>query len=115
MTRNPKHPTSIRLSDRSLSQLRELAALLETTQSNALARAIEEAHEKHVKENEMNTNDRNEWSNTASLYRNDYRTEAEYKQAYQAYSKHYSFKARVEGGWKFFTYSNDYETWKNQR
>jgi len=50
MTRNPKHPTSIRLSDRSLSQLRELAALLETTQSNALARAIEEAWNK---ENEM--------------------------------------------------------------
>lgn len=55
------------------------------------------------------------WDRTASVYRDDYRTEAEYRKAYQECNRHYGFKVRVDGGWKFFQYEDDYRTWKNQK
>jgi len=54
-------------------------------------------------------------SNTMSVYREDYATEREYRKAYQDADRQYSFKARVDGGWKFFAYSSDYDTWRGQR
>jgi hypothetical protein len=50
-----------------------------------------------------------------SLHRDDYATEAEYRSAYRACCRHYGYKARVEGGWKFFEFEDDFETWKNQK
>jgi hypothetical protein len=52
---------------------------------------------------------------TTSLNRDDYPSEAEYKKAYQDCCKHYGFKVRVDGGWRFFEFQIDYETWKNQK
>lgn len=57
----------------------------------------------------------NYWPNTTSVFRDDYRTEAEYRKAYREADQHYGFKVRVEGGWKFFTFADDYDTWKHQK
>jgi len=53
--------------------------------------------------------------NTTSLFRAEYKTRAAYLNAYRSCVKRYGFKARVGGGWKFFTFSSDYQTWRNQR
>ena len=50
-----------------------------------------------------------------SLFRDQFATEKEYRQAYREACQHYGFKVRVEGGWKFFEYETDYRTWKNQK
>ncbi len=55
------------------------------------------------------------WNNTMSLFRDQFATEKEYRQAYREACQHYGFKVRVEGGWKFFEYETDYRTWKNQK
>jgi len=55
-----------------------------------------------------------EFSPTMSIFREDY-TAYEFRQLFQACNKHYGFKARVEGGWKFFEFENDFLTWKNQK
>ncbi len=55
------------------------------------------------------------WPNVISVIRDDYKTERAYKQAYHDANRHYAFKVRVDGGWKFFTHSTDYQTWKNQK
>ncbi len=57
-----------------------------------------------------------EWiGNTATLYRDDFTSYRDYLAAYRSACKHYGYKARVYGGWKFFAYSNDYDTWMNQK
>ena len=55
-----------------------------------------------------------EFPTTMSISREDYTT-YEFRQLYQACNKHYGFKVRVEGGWKFFEFENDFLTWKNQK
>jgi hypothetical protein len=55
------------------------------------------------------------WSSTASLFREDFGTEKEYRAAVKEYSQHYGFKSKVEGGYKFFEFESDYRTWKNQK
>jgi hypothetical protein len=55
------------------------------------------------------------WTSTASLHREDFRAEKEYRDAIKEYSQHYGYKVRVEGGYKFFEFENDYRTWKNQK
>lgn len=55
-----------------------------------------------------------EFPTTMSIYREDY-TAYGFRQLYQACDKHYGYKARIEGGWKFFEFENDYCTWKNQK
>ena len=52
---------------------------------------------------------------TTTLIRSDYRNLAEYRRVYRACCEHYAYKARVSGGWKFFEYITDYETWKKQK
>ena len=49
------------------------------------------------------------------LFRDSFRTRAEYLAAYQDCCKHYGFKARVNGGWKFFEFYTDFLTWKAQK
>jgi hypothetical protein len=55
------------------------------------------------------------WANTMSVYRDDYPTRAAYLRAYVDANQHYDFKTRVEGGWLFFEYANDYDLWARQR
>lgn len=55
------------------------------------------------------------YSQTMTLSRDDFRTEAEYRKAYQDCNRHYGYKARVEGGWMFFEFGTDYQTWKKQK
>jgi len=52
---------------------------------------------------------------TATLIRAEFENSREYRRYYQDYCKHYGFKARVEGGWRFFEFETDYRTWKNQK
>lgn len=57
-----------------------------------------------------------EWiDDTTNLYRDLFASYREYLAAYRSACKHYGYKARVFGGWKFFAYSNDYDTWMNQK
>jgi len=50
-----------------------------------------------------------------TLYRDSFRTRQAYLEAYRDCVRHYGFKVRVVGGWRFFEFVTDYETWKNQR
>lgn len=50
-----------------------------------------------------------------TIGRDNYATEAEYRSAYRDCCKHYGYKARVDGGWRFFETETDFETWKKQR
>ena len=52
------------------------------------------------------------WNNTMSLQRDSYKSEKEYRDAYRAACKHYGWKVRVVGGWKFFQFATDYNIWK---
>lgn len=52
---------------------------------------------------------------TTTLYYNDFQDRQDYLKAYHDLVKHYGFKTRVEGGWKFFEFESDYNTWCNQR
>lgn len=54
-------------------------------------------------------------TDTMGIYRDDYNSRTVYLNAYRAACKEYEFKVRVEGGWKFFRYANDFQTWKNQK
>jgi len=49
------------------------------------------------------------------LNRDDYKTAVEYRSAYRACCRHYGYKAKVEGGWKFFEFISDWLTWQNQK
>ena len=51
----------------------------------------------------------------AYIFRDDYRTDREYRAAYADLAQHYGYKAQVEGGWLFFENLGDLETWKAQR
>ena len=55
------------------------------------------------------------YDSTCSILRHNYETEQEYQEERRDAEKHYGFKARVTGGWKFFAYETDYKTWKNQK
>lgn len=55
------------------------------------------------------------WDSQMTLYRDDFATEAEYYREFRAAKQHYGFKARVEGGWQFFEFEDDYLTWKRQK
>jgi hypothetical protein len=55
-----------------------------------------------------------EFPSTMSIAREDYTTYG-FRQLFQACNKHYGYKARVDGGWKFFEFENDFVTWKNQK
>jgi len=56
-----------------------------------------------------------EFSNTMNLYRDDYEPERAYYRAFKALDKHYGYKVGIEGGWKFFAYASDYDTFLAQR
>lgn len=53
--------------------------------------------------------------NKTTIYRGDYPTRYQYLKEYRSLCKAYDFKIRVEGGWIFFRYLNDYLTAKNQK
>ena len=55
------------------------------------------------------------WATIFHLYRIHYRSRRVYLYDYRYLCKRYGFKARVFGGWIFFSYLTDYETFKKQR
>jgi hypothetical protein len=52
---------------------------------------------------------------TTTLLKESFDTESEYSSTYRDFCSHYDFKARVDGGWVFFTYFDDFRTWTNQQ
>ena len=50
-----------------------------------------------------------------SIYREDYYTRQEYLRDYHDLRKSHDYRVRVEGGWRFFKFEQDYKTWKNQK
>lgn len=52
---------------------------------------------------------------TMSVFAEDYKTARAYLTTLKDCRKHYGYSARVEGGWKFFEFEDDYTTWKKQR
>ena len=52
---------------------------------------------------------------TMSLFRDDFKNQSAYREALKDCKRHYSYKVRVGGGWKFFEFLNDLETWKKQK
>lgn len=55
--------------------------------------------------------------NMCSIHRDtcEFNSRREYLKMYKYMCQRYSFKARVDGGWMFFKYANDYDTWRRQR
>ena len=49
------------------------------------------------------------------LSRASYASRRVYLAAYRDFCRHYDFKARVEGGWVFFTYRTDLDVWRSQK
>ena len=57
---------------------------------------------------------------TITICKSDYKTETEYRKAFQAAQKSYDCKAKVDDGnggtgWKFFESAEDMRIWKNQK
>jgi hypothetical protein len=48
------------------------------------------------------------------IFREDY-LKSEYSAAFQDCNQHYGYKVRLDGGWRFFEFSQDYENWKKQK
>lgn len=61
------------------------------------------------------TDDTYYYPQTMSIYRTNYKTDAEYRKAYQDCCKHYGYKIAVDGSWRFFEFGHDLNTWKNQK
>lgn len=55
------------------------------------------------------------WDSQMTLYRDSFATQAAYLREFRECNRHYGFKARVEGGWRFFEFEDDYLTWKRQK
>lgn len=55
------------------------------------------------------------YDNVCSIHRDEYKTRKDYINDYREHCKKYPFKVRVEGGWMFFAYADDYETWNRQK
>lgn len=55
------------------------------------------------------------WDSQMSLYRDSFRTRAEYLEAKRECDQHYGYKMRVVGGWRYFEFATDYETAKRQK
>lgn len=55
------------------------------------------------------------WPDILSISPGDWSTKAEYKQAYKEAKKHYEFKVRFKGGWKFFTNFEDYLAYRMKK
>ena len=55
------------------------------------------------------------YDNVCTVLRHNYETKKEYLSAYRVAEKHYGFKVRVDGGWKFFQFETDLKTWKGQK
>lgn len=43
-----------------------------------------------------------------------FKSEDDYKKAYSECNERYPFKARIDGGWTFYAFENDYLSRKNQ-
>jgi hypothetical protein len=54
-------------------------------------------------------------TDSPSIFRDDFKNYESYLQKYQEFCKYYGYKVRVFGGWKFFTFLQDYKIWKNQK
>lgn len=57
---------------------------------------------------------------TTTICKSDYKTEAEYRQAFQKAQKEFECKAKVDDGkggtgWKFFETREQMRIWKNQK
>lgn len=55
------------------------------------------------------------WPSTLSIYKDNYSSKKEYQQALAEARAHYGYEVRVSGGYMFFEYVTDYETWKRQK
>ena len=55
------------------------------------------------------------WPQTTTLYHESFETYQEYIDTYHEFDAHYGFNARIDGGWMFFEFSTDYQTWRNQK
>lgn len=53
--------------------------------------------------------------NTVSIFRDDYKSHKEYLKRFQELCHLYDFKVQLIGGWMFFRYGTDYQTWLNQK
>ncbi len=54
------------------------------------------------------------YETSTALYRDEFESRKTYLDAYHDFCRHYGFKARVTGGWMFFAFATDYNTWRNQ-
>jgi len=50
-----------------------------------------------------------------SLNHDEFKTYYQYQKMFREYSAHYQYKVKVEGGWMFFEFLTDYETWLKQK
>lgn len=50
-----------------------------------------------------------------TLRSENFASQTEYRKAYRDCCQHYDFKNRVDGGWIFFEFVTDQDTWKRQR
>jgi len=55
------------------------------------------------------------WDSTCTIRRENYPKQSDYRQALIDCQKHYGYQIRIEGGWKFFEFEQDYETYKKQK
>ncbi len=55
------------------------------------------------------------WPQRLFLYESNYPSDEEYQQELKEARSHYDFSEEVEGGYVFFEYRNDYDTWKAQK
>lgn len=55
------------------------------------------------------------WPQQLSVLRSNYTTDDEYLQELADARKHYDYEVAVEGGYKFFEFYTDYETWTRQK
>lgn len=53
--------------------------------------------------------------NTVYLNRSNYLSKKEYLERYHELNKSYDFKVRVEGGWRFYRYLQDYQLAKRTK
>lgn len=53
--------------------------------------------------------------NQMALFREDFPSYKEYLQAYREACEYYGYKVRVVGGWRFFTFQQDYDLWKHTK
>jgi len=53
--------------------------------------------------------------NSITIFRDNYQSQKDYLKDFQDFCKYYGYKVKVFGGWKFFTFQQDYKIWKNQK